>query len=272
MSSMKVAVAGASGAAGIPIIQELLAAGHFVIALTRVGSPGSRLPKHPHLGIAEVDYDSISSLTETLKGHTAVVACGLLFQDNLIDASIAAGVTRFFPAKFGTDTDNPKAAQLPVFANKIHAFDYLKDKVAANPEFSYTAFCPGMFLDWGLEHGFLVDRKHTATVYDGGGLPFSTTTLPTISNAVVSIRSQLEETKNRHVYIHDALVTQNQLIAIAKKIDGKEWDLTHTTTASTETSAYEELQKGQQDIAKKIFPRCTSSSWLRDTAETFQAV
>ena len=258
---MKVAVAGATGAAGIPVIQELLAAGHLVTALTRVGGSGaSKLPSHPNLSIVEVDYESISSLTNALEGHKAVVACfgvatPIGSQNIRIDASAAAGVTRFFPAEFGTDTDNSKCAKLPVFANKIHALDYLKKKAATNPGISYTALCPGAFLDWGLEHAVLVDPKtHSATVYDGGNRPFSTTMLVTISKAVVGILAHLEETKNRHVYIHDAVVTQNQLIAIAKKLDGKDWDLTHTTSSSAEASAYTELKKENPDPTKVLFP------------------
>ncbi|KAJ5983538.1 hypothetical protein N7481_005637 [Penicillium waksmanii] len=261
MTSMKVAIAGATGAAGIPMIQELLAAGHLVTALTRVGSSGaSKLPSHPNLSIVAVDYESISSLTNALEGHQAVVACfgvatPIGSQDVLIDASVVAGVSRFFPAEFGTDTDNSRCANLPVFANKVHALEYLKKKVQANPGFSYTALCPGAFLDWGLKHAFFVDPKtHSATIYDGGNLPFSTTTLTTISKAVVSILAHLEETQNRHLYIHDAVVTQNQLIAIAKKIDGKDWDLAHTTTSSAEASAYEELEKEKPDPMKFLFP------------------
>ncbi|KAI5460419.1 hypothetical protein BGZ63DRAFT_414647 [Mariannaea sp. PMI_226] len=257
----QIAVAGASGAAGIPIIKELLAADHLVTALTRIGSnSSSKLPQHSNLSMAQVDYDSTTSLTNALQGHAVVIACfGVATpvgsQDTLIDASIAAGVTRFLPSEFGTDTENPKCAKLPVFANKIQALDYLKRKVAVNPSFSYTALCPGAFLDWGLEVGFLVNpRTHSATVYDGGDRLFSTTTLKTISKAVVSTIAHLEETKNRHVYIHDAVVSQNKLIAMVKKLDGKDWDVCHTTTSFAEADALAELEKENPDVTKGLFP------------------
>ena len=261
MTPMKVAVAGASGAVGLPVIQELLAAGHLVTGLTRIGSKGaSNLAKHPNLSIAEVDYESLTSLIKALKGHVAVIACfGVATpvgsQDILIDASVAAGVTRFFPAEFGTDTDNTKCAQLPVFVNKMHALRHLKWKAAANAGFGYTALCPGALLDWGLEHAFLVDPKtHSAALYDGGDRPFSTTTLSTVSKAVVAILAHFEETKNRHVYIQDVVVTQNQLIAVAKKIDGKDWNLTPVTSSSAEAGAYAELNKANPDSSKVLFP------------------
>ncbi|CEL01001.1 hypothetical protein ASPCAL00593 [Aspergillus calidoustus] len=239
MTSMKVAVAGATGAAGIPVIEELLAAGHRVTALTRVGSSGaSKLPSHPNLSVAAVDYDSTSSLTNALEGHQAVVACfGVATpvgsQDILIDASVAAGVSRFFPAEFGTDTANSRCAKLPVFAKKIHALDYLKKKVAADSATPHSVPARSWIGAWNT--------------------PSCTTTLATIGKAVVRILAHLEETKNRHVYIHDAVTTQNQPIAIAKKIDGKDWDLTRTTSAFAEASAYAELKKETPDPMKFLF-------------------
>ncbi|BCS30672.1 aromatic alcohol reductase [Aspergillus puulaauensis] len=261
MSSVKVAVAGGSGAVGIPVIKELLAAGFLVTVLRRIGSDSSsNLPESSGLSIREVDYESIASLTGALQGHTVVVACfgvsaPIGSQDVLIDASIAAGVTRFFPAEFGTDTQNEKCIRLPVFANKIHTLNYLKEKAATNPSFTYTAVCPGFFIDWGLEGGFLVNPKaHSATVYDDGERLFSVTTLKTTAKAVVGIINRLEETKNRHVYIQDALVSQIKLIAIAKKLDGRDWDITPIKSSSAEFDAYAELKKENPDAQKSLFP------------------
>lgn len=259
--SVKVAVAGATGSAGIPIITELLKAGHLVTALSRIGSNGSsKLPKHLNLNVVEVDYDSVPSLTAALQSHAVViatlpVATPIGSQDTLIDAAIAAGVSRFFPAEFGTDTNNDNCMKLPVFDNKMHALEYLRAKVAKHPNFSYTAICTGSFLDWGLEAGFLVHpNTHSATIYDDGNLPFSTTTLETISKVVVSMMNHLDETKNRHVYIHDAVVTQNKLIDLAKKIDGRDWRLTYVDSAVVLAEAHLEFKKAEPDVAKGLVP------------------
>ncbi|KAL6828861.1 hypothetical protein J3E69DRAFT_379540 [Trichoderma sp. SZMC 28015] len=259
--SVKVAVAGATGSAGIPIINELLKAGHHVTALSRsISSASSKLPKHPDLDIVEVDYDSVPSLTAALQNHDVVIATlpvdtSIGSQDTLIDAAVAAGVSRFFPAEFGTDTDNEKCMKLPVFENKMHALEYLREKVAKHPNFSYTAICTGAFFDWGLEAGFLAHPKtHTATIYDDGNLPWSTSTLATISKAVASLMSHLEETKNRHVYIHDAVVTQNKIIEIAKRIDGKDWELTYVDSAAVLEEAQVEYRKADSDYKKGLMP------------------
>jgi hypothetical protein len=261
MPSIKVAVAGATGSAGIPIVHALLAGKYQVTALSRPGSnSSSKLPEDPNLSIVQVDYNSMPSLTRVLEGHTVVIASlptetPIGSQNPIIDACIAAGVTRFFPAEFGTDTNNPKSMKLPVFANKIQTLDYLRAKVAMNPTFSYTALCPGVFLDWGLEVGFMVDpKRHSATIYDGGDHPFSTTTLATIGKAVVSVISHLDETKNRHIYIQDMSITQNKLISVTRGLDGKDWNLSHTSCAAAEAEAYLELKKENPDIRKGLFP------------------
>ncbi|RFU74511.1 hypothetical protein TARUN_7735 [Trichoderma arundinaceum] len=259
--SVKVAVAGATGSAGTPIVIELLKAGHHVTALSRSGSNGSsKLPRHPNLSIVEVDYDSVTSLTAALQSHAVVIAAfpvatPIGSQNTLIDAAIAAGVTRFFPSEFGTDTNNLNSMKLPVFANKMQALEYLRTKIAKHPSFSYTALCTGPFLDWALETAFLLNPKtHSATVYDGGNLPFSTTTLATISKAVVSIIDCLDATKNRHVYIYDAVVTQNKLIDLAKRIDGKDWKLTFVDSDAVSKEAHQEYKNANPDVVKGLIP------------------
>ncbi|PTB68419.1 NAD(P)-binding protein [Trichoderma citrinoviride] len=244
--AVQVAVAGATGAVGIPVVVELLKAGHFVTALTRSGrSCSAKLPKHhPHLSTAEVDYDSVASLTAALQGHAVVIAAlpgatPIGSQDTLIDAAVAAGVIRFLPAEFGTDTNNDNCMKLPtrsqitpVSATRLYAL-----------------------VRTGSAAGFLVHPKaHTATIYDDGNLPFSTTILSTISEAVASIIDHLEETKNRHVYIHDAVIAQNKLIGFMKRIIGKDWQLTYIDSSVVSAEGQLEFQKPHADINTGLMP------------------
>lgn len=247
---MKVAVAGATGNIGLPIVNALLAAKYPVTVLTRKGSDsGSKLPKNPNISVVEVDYTSVPSLTEALKGHTVVVSAlastSVGSQNPLIDAAVAAGVSRFIPSEFGSDTVNPKSAALPVFKYKVETQEYLEGITSKNPAFTYTAIANGAFFDWGLRVGFIVNpAKHSAVVYNSGDVPFSTTTLDTIGQGVVGVIQHLAETANRAVYIQDALVTQNQLIQYAKDKDGVEWDITHASTEKVKEESFAELAKG----------------------------
>jgi len=248
--AVKVAVAGATGNLGLPLVKVLLAAGYSVTVLTRKGSDSAaKLPKASNINVVEVDYTSVPSLTEVLKGHTAVVSTlattSVGSQNPLIDAAVAAGVSRFIPSEFGSDTLNPKSAALPVFKYKVETQKYLEAAASKNPSFTYTFICNGPFLDWGLKVGFIVNfTKHSATVFNGGDVPFSATNLETIGQAVVGVIQHPAETANRAVYIQDALVTQNQLIQYAKDKDGVEWDITHKSTEKTREESFAELAKG----------------------------
>ncbi len=267
-SNIKVALAGATGNLGRPILDNLLAAGHLVIVLTRTGSDStSKLPSNPNLTIKEVDYSSVSSLQPALEGVTAVVSTlasmAVSNQNALVDAAVAAGVKRYLPSEFGSNLANPNTRALPVYGGKAGIQDYLKGKAAENPDFTYTLVYNAIFFDWGIENGFFINiKEHTATLHDGGSRPVSTTRLDTIGKAVVGVLAHLEETKNRAVYVQDAAVSQLELIDIVKGIDGKEWKTTTVETAKSREEAYEELKKGKDaNMGKAMMGFLTSAIW-----------
>ena len=93
--------------------------------------------------------------------------------------------------------------------------------------------------------GFIIDAKNKkAELYDGGDRPFSATTGANIGKAVVESLVHASETKNRPVYVQDAVLTQNQLIKLARGLgqDGA-WDTKVVETEGLEQSAYVELGK-----------------------------
>ena len=247
-----VALAGATGNLGPAILTSLLSASIPTTVLTRPSS-ASKIPSGPT--IREVDYTSHESLVVALQGIDVVVS-NLGFTDlftnqkALIDAAVEAGVKRFIPSEFGSDTANPLVRKLPVFADKVKVQEYLESVVEKNPGFSYTYLYTNSFLDWQLSIGLIVNLKeHTATLYDGGDVPFSATRLSTVGKAVVSIvKDHLEDSENRNLYVHDTVLTQKKLIEIAKRIDGEEWTTTELATADAEKSSYELLNSG--DLVK----------------------
>ena len=258
MARLTVALAGATGLLGIPMINALTKANHKVVVLTRQGSTNSsKLPKSDLITIKEVDYKSTSSITQALNGVDAVVstlgAPGLGDQMNLINAAFEAGVQRFVPSEFGCDTANPNNKGLPVYGGKVASANRLGELAEQNPKFTYTLFYNNLFFDSGIKNGFIIHpATHTAKIYDGGDVPISATRLSTIAKAVTNLLDHLDETKNRIVYVHDAVVTQNQLIGMVKEIDGKEWELTPVDTRQLMNECYEELKKPSPDFGKAM--------------------
>ncbi|KAI1652660.1 NAD(P)-binding protein [Daldinia decipiens] len=265
MPSIRVALAGATGNIGAPILEALLGSDFNVTALSRIGGNSSKLKPHPNLVIKEVDFSSIESLTPALMGVQVVVSCVATMamgdQNPLIDAAAAAGVKRFIPAEFGIDSQNPLCMQLPIVGvSKVKTQQRLREKSRSDPGFTYTAIANGLFLDWCLEETIILDiPKHTATLYNGGDVKFSASLLSDIAKAVLGVIAHQDETANRVVYIHSALITQNQLIRYAKEQDGREWD---TIVKDTEELRQESLaaqaegSKGGMEAAALGFSLC----------------
>lgn len=243
-----VAVVGASGSIGEPVLKALITSGKFnITVLSRVSSKAT-FP--PSVKVAAVDYTSVESLKSALQGQDAVVSTvgneGLQGQSLIVDAAIAAGVKRFLPSEFGSDTENAKSAELPIFGYKIATQKHIEAKAAANPDFTYTYVVNGPFLDWGLKVGFLLNyQSGKYRLFDGGNSPFSTTTLSSVGQAVVGVLTHFEETKNRPVYVEDIRITQNQLLSIAQKVaPEKKWEVLPESLAEVKKAADEKLAKG----------------------------
>jgi nucleoside-diphosphate-sugar epimerase len=267
MPLTQVALAGATGNLGRPILKALLDANFGVTVLSRIGGNSSKLPQHPNLTTKEVDFTSVHCLTPALQGVEVVISClatlAIGVQSPLIDASVAAGVRRFIPAEFGMDSQNPLAMRLPVCRPKVETQKYLQEMSAENKGFSWSAIANGMFLDWGMSMGIIVNlAKHTATLYNGGDVPFSATTLADVAKAVLGIIRNQVETANRVVYIHSAVVTQNKLIQYAKHKDGRVWNTTVKSTEDVLQESLKELEKGAgADVEGAMLGFCICGMW-----------
>ncbi|KAJ4122716.1 hypothetical protein NW768_010156 [Fusarium equiseti] len=245
MSAFKnIAVAGAAGDLGSAVFKALLDSNQFnLTVLTRTTST-STFPSN--VKVAQVDYDSLSSLTSALQGIDAVVSTvgslAIPSQKLLIDAAVAAGVKRFIPSEFGSNLVIPSVRKLPVFGTKVEIEDKLielKDKI------SYTTVYNGIFLDWGIKNNFFFDfTQPEVTIWDEGNVEFSTTTLASVGQAVVGILNHPEETKNRIVYIQDTVLTQNKVLELAKQASGKDWKVNHVKIDDVTAKSDENIAKG----------------------------
>jgi uncharacterized protein YbjT (DUF2867 family) len=270
MPKTRIALAGATGNLGLPILQALLKADLSVTVLSRKGGNSSKLTPHPNLAIKEVDFTSVHSLTPALSGIDVVVSCvatlAIGSQNPLIEASVAAGVKRFIPAEFGMDSANQLCIELPVCAPKAATQNYLQEKSNSHPGFTWTAIANGLFLDWGLESGIIVNlAQHSAILYNGGNVPFSATNLADVAKAVLGIIQHQAQTANRIIYIQSALITQNDLIQYAKEIDGKGWATVVKNTEELKQESLAELAKGSEaDVDGAMLGFCFVGSFHRD--------
>ena len=240
----------ASGNLGPSILDQLLKQLFEVTVLSRQGS-NHTFP--PSVQVLRVDYSSQDSLVSALHGQDAVVSTmatlALDSQLPLIEAAAAAGVRRFIPSEFGSDTSNPKCAALPVFQKKLMIQKALQDWAAKNTGLSHTIICTGPFLDWGLTKGFMNIKDKRVSLYDGGDRVYSTTTLPTIGRAICGVLMHPEETKNRIVKVHDIATTQNKLFTMAQKEVGSEgWTINKPSINAMLEQSWTEFKQGKRDL------------------------
>jgi nucleoside-diphosphate-sugar epimerase len=273
MSHIKnVAIIGAAGNLGGPLLENLLKFGQFnFTVLTR---PDSKSTYPSSVKTVKVDASSMEDLTSALKGQDALISTvgndGIAAQIFLVDAAIAAGVSRFIPSEFGSDVSNPKAIALPVFGHKVQIAKYIEEKIKSHPEFTYTPIRNSGLLDWGLAVGFLFSwKERKPAIFDGGDQLFSCTTIPTIAQAVVGVLEHPEESKNRAVYVHDIAISQNKILEIAKKIDPTAtWEPVHVSTAALRAQADESLKKGDYSaLVKYIFSAIFAEGYGGDLSQ-----
>ena len=209
--------------------------------------------------VVPVDYESVDSLTSGLQGQDAVVVTvgnsGFVKQHNIIEAAVKAGVKRFIPSEFGSNTPHEKTRKILTFAPKIAVQDDLKQK-AKTTGLTYTIIATGPFLDWGLQVGFILNPKgKSAQLFDGGDRVFSATTLSGVGKAVVGVLKHPEETKNRTVYVQEVETSQKALLEKAQKVTGTDgWTVESIPVSSLIATAEEELKKPNPNPAVWAFP------------------
>ncbi|RDW60600.1 hypothetical protein BP6252_11983 [Coleophoma cylindrospora] len=246
-----VAIIGAAGALGSVILDKLIASGQFNVKVLR--RSGSKSIVTAGIDIAEVDFTSLDSLKSALAGQDAVVSAvgneGIESQILLADAAASVGVKRFIPSEFGSNVENPRTRQLVVYAPKVKVQDHIIE-ISKTTDMTYTFVLNNVFLDWGLQHDFVLSTSNSKPILiDGGDLLFSATTLSSIGDAVVGILSHPDETKNRAVRIHDLVTSQNQLLALAKQAaPGRVWEPVTVSLDDMVAKADERLAKGILDM------------------------
>ncbi|KAK1964987.1 NAD(P)-binding protein [Colletotrichum sublineola] len=217
------------GYLGSAIVTELVNADFKVTVLGRSDSAKEGLPAGVRFKV--VDYASIDSLTPALQGQDVVVSTvskgGLLTQSTAIDACIKAGVKRYIPSDWGSFTTDPKAHSelAAVLGPMFDTQRYIIEKAGAG-EIEYTIFSIGGFTDYFAHRPIAFDYiNKSVELFDDGKHGFSSTSIAGIGKAVVGALKNPRATKNRNLKIHELVLSQAQLLALAKKYSppGAQW-------------------------------------------------
>ncbi|KAH7305513.1 hypothetical protein B0I35DRAFT_483867 [Stachybotrys elegans] len=245
-----ITLVGASGSLGSVILSKLLETGRFNVQVLRRPTSSAAFPAA--VKVVDVLLSAVEDVKAALEGQDALIsALGISQvqdQANLTDACIAAGVQRFIPAEFGADVENEKVQTLPVYAPIVKVRNHLIER-SRDTSLTYTFVHNGGFLDWGLQHDFLLKvSDYQPMLIDGGSRLFSATTVSSIADAVVGILDHPQETKNRAVYIEDCKITQNTLYQLAKEVAPlKPWAPIHVKLDDLTADADRRVAEGTAD-------------------------
>ncbi|KAI9927214.1 hypothetical protein ASPWEDRAFT_46682 [Aspergillus wentii DTO 134E9] len=245
-----VLVIGASGNVGKSTIKALQAEGFKVTGLTRESSEATMPAGVRHV---KTDY-SAASLQEIFQGQDAVISTissitpGDVFplQKSFIDVAIAVRVKVFIPSEYGIDTSDGSAPDfIPFLVDKRQTVEYLKtheDKI------SWTAVITGGMFDWGLNipgfGGWNLPAR-TATIFDGGDIPFEATNLDQVGRAIAKCLTKPDLTKNQYVYVNSFTITQNQVLMSLETITNQKFVLSHGTVDGLWTDGATKWKEGQ---------------------------
>lgn len=109
------------------------------------------------------------------------------------------------------------------------------------------------------------------SVFDGGDVPFSTTRVTTLSKAIVAMLKNFEVTANRKLYIHDAVITQNQLIACAERLSGNiAFSVVPVNCKDLEKQAWNTFNDPSANPLSWIFSFINISIWSGEALCVFQ--
>ncbi|KAI8623580.1 NAD(P)-binding protein [Xylariaceae sp. FL1651] len=234
-----VALVGANGTVGSPILSALLAAGHHTTVLTR---PGSKATFPPTVTTHVGNYTDEDFVLKALKGQDALIIAlsyhAYDAQMPLIRAAAKAGVSYIVPCEFGSDPTHPKLnAEIQLMNVKAPFRKLIEDLgvswigVVNNP---WVEFCIRLGL-YGIDL-----KKKTATFYDDGNVKANFTTLTRVGESLAALFAlpddQLAKYKNEFVYLSSFYLSQKDLLASAMRATGTtEQDWTITSVSSDET-------------------------------------
>ena len=223
-----IVLAGATGDLGFRIAQLLLNRGAVVRALVRPGNTKSEVTSLRDLGaeIVEVDFNSVTALTKACAGAACVVSAVSGLRDvivngqkRLLDAAVAAGVSRFIPSDYSIDY-----TKLPNGSNRNldlrREFNQRLDQASIQA----TSILNGMFTDLltGQAPVVLFGLKRVL-YYGDADQPLDFTT--TANTAEFTAAAALDPTTPRYLRVAGEVATVRGLQAAATAATGQPFKL-----------------------------------------------
>ncbi|KPI36746.1 uncharacterized protein AB675_11855 [Cyphellophora attinorum] len=250
----KVALFGASGHLGQPLLPALLAANFEVTVVVRESGKQTRYP--PQANIIKIsDAYTKPELLTALQNQDAVIiafnhSANAAHHRTIIDAAAEAGVKHLIPNHWSSNAELPIVRSSSERQEALDSdIDYLSSTHSAS-NMIWTAIVTGIFFDLAFPFGLLGFnlKGQTAEIWDSGDATFSASTNEDIAKA----RSRCCANQR----------SQNQLLALAENVSGTKWEVKHVTSEEKIKGAEEVIKSGAQGMPWMIAQGTLAASAL----------
>lgn len=270
MAVQNIALIGASGTIGGPILNALRAHPTFVPYVVNRHSSKSVYPRTRVITVP--DDLAIEEVAAQLKEKEidaliiAIAGSRVKEQKRLIEAAWQGGLNTVIPAEFGScDSADEKTVELlPLMEGKKRVREFLEEvcareegvagREAGRGTMSWTSIVTGHFFDWGLGNGFMkVDfAGRKAWIYDGGEVRFSACSVDFVAKAVVRVLEREEETANRMLYVHSLSVTQKEMVQAVEKVSGEKFEIVKEESEEVIRDARKRMLEGDKEAVEDL--------------------
>jgi hypothetical protein len=224
------------------------------------------------------DFTS-KSLQDAFAGQDLVISTmsggDYQLQIRIIDALVAAGVTRFIPDEFGHDTLNPGIqARIPKCAGRAKVLEHLQNNISiANTNFDWIGIATGYTLDTNLISGDMgFDMQwHSATVHGVGTEPFAASSLQRIGNVVRSVCQHWEKIGSHYIYAAGVVTSANEVLEHAEKVTRHKWTVGNHDVQESVREGQARIEKGFPDAGLALLERSVLYDEELDASAPFRA-
>ena len=261
-----IVLAGATGDLGFRIAQSLLNRGAVVRALVRPGNTKPEVTSLRDLGaeIVEVDFNSVTALTKACAGAACVVSAVSGLRDvimngqkRLLDAAVAAGVSRFIPSDYSIDyTKLSKGSNRNLDLRR--EFNQWLDQAPIQA----TSILNGMFTDLltGQAPVVLFGLKRVL-YYGDADQPLDFTT--TANTAEFTAAAALDPTTPRYLRVAGEVATVHGLQAAATAATGQPFKLLRVGPLGV-LGAMIKVTKALMPASDDVFPPWQGMQYLHN--------
>lgn len=254
----KIAIIGASGQVGTPLIATLLNAGvHTITALQR---PGASSSFPANVTVLKGDLASEKFLESALVGQDALVLMPPLshletLQEPAIRAAAKVGLPYILPSEFGPD---PFATDLIRENALLQSKKRVRDLIESLGVSSWVSVVVGPWVDFGLGPGLWgIDAKSkTATMWNGANGRVSTASIQHTGEAVGAVlglsEEELARLKNNAVYAGSFHVSQRDLWKATMRAMGTredEWKVVERDVKDVEEEYEGGISRGDEQAS-----------------------